>query len=240
MPVTSLTKSAIEMKPSNAPSDWPPLKAENLKVAAVLLAAGVSRRMSGRNKLLIEIGGEPMVRRTAKVYLAAGAAVHAVLGHEAERVGAALAGLPISAAINPNYAEGQENSVRAGIESLAGAYDAVLVALADQAALTPADIASLIHAFAASGGNRIVVPYFRNNRGNPVVFPARLIAATRKEGRNAVCRAFIDSNPQYVERYEADHDRFIIDVDTPDDLASFAERPQSVPHIESRLEDFAP
>ncbi len=72
------------------------MKAQDLKAAAVLLAAGLSRRMGERNKLLIEIGGEPLVRRTAKVYLAAGVDVHAVLGFEAREVRAALEGLPIS------------------------------------------------------------------------------------------------------------------------------------------------
>ena len=45
------------------------MMAQELKFAAVLLAAGMSRRMGERNKLLIEIGGVPLVRRIARVYL---------------------------------------------------------------------------------------------------------------------------------------------------------------------------
>lgn len=200
------------------------MNARNFKVAAVLLAAGLSRRMGERNKLLIEIGGEPLVRRTAKVYLAAGAEVHAVLGHDAEMVRAALAGLPVSFVTNSHYEEGQQSSVRAGVESLAEGYGAILVALADQAALTPADIASLLDAFARCGGNRIAVPYFRGHRGNPVAFPARLIAEMRAAGKNAASRTFIDDNPRLIEQYEAGHDRYIIDIDTPEDLSSFKKR----------------
>lgn len=197
------------------------MSGKEIKAVAVLLAAGMSRRMGERNKLLISIGGEPLVRRTARVYLGAGVDVHAVLGYEADQVRAALADLPISFTENPHYAQGQQSSVRAGIDSLGGGYDAVLVALADQAALTPADIASLLAAFAKSGGDRILVPYFRGNRGNPVVFPASLIAEMRAAGRNAAGRAFIDANPQLTGRFEADHNRFSIDIDTPEDLASF-------------------
>jgi molybdenum cofactor cytidylyltransferase len=199
------------------------MKAQDLKVAAVLLAAGLSRRMGERNKLLIEIGGEPLVRRTAKVYLAAGVDVHAVLGFEAGQVRAALEGLPITFVTNPHYEEGQQSSVRAGVESLPQGYDVLLVALADQVALTPADIASLLDAFAACGGDRIIVPFFQGLRGNPVAFPARL-AATRAAGKNAVSRAFIDNNPQLIEQYEAADERFIIDIDTPEDLASFGKK----------------
>jgi molybdenum cofactor cytidylyltransferase len=216
------------------------VRANDLKVAAILLAAGLSRRMGEPNKLLIEIGGEPLVRRTARVYLAAGADVLAVLGHEAEQVRAALADLPVSFAVNPHYEEGQQSSVRVGIESLTGGFDAILVALADQAALTPADISDLIGAFARSGANRILVPYFRGNRGNPVVFPARLIAEMRAAGRNAACRSFIDNNPQLTERFEADHDRFIIDIDTPDDLASFRGKLLPGRMTQKKLEDNAP
>jgi len=208
------------------------MKAEDLKVAVVLLAAGLSRRMGERNKLLIEIGGEPLVRRTARVYLAAGADVHAVLGHEAEQVRAALADLPISFTTNPHYAEGQQSSVRAGVDSLAGAYDAILVALADQAALTPADISSLLEAFARRGGDRITVPYFHGARGNPVAFPAALIEEMRSQGRNAACRNFIDSNPQLTQRFEAENDRFVIDIDTPDDLAALEGRLRAIPPSE--------
>lgn len=197
------------------------MKAENFKAVAILLAAGFSRRMGERNKLLIEIGGEPLVRRTAKVYLAAGVDVHAVIGHEADAVRAALADLPVSFVENLAYADGQQASVCAGVESLPPGYDAILVALADQAALTPADIEDLLAAFAGSGGDRILVPYFGEHRGNPVVFPARLAADMRAAGVNAVSRSFIDANPQLSTRYEAGHNRFIIDIDTPGDLAPF-------------------
>jgi len=192
-----------------------------LKVAVILLAAGLSRRMGDRNKLLIEAGGEPLVRRTANAYLAAGADMYAVLGHEAERVGAALAGLRLTFVQNPNFADGQQTSVRAGLEALAGGYDAVLVALSDQIALTSADISDLVHAFAESSRDRILIPYYKGERGNPVVFPAQIIADIRASGRNAACRAFIDGNPGLTRRYEAANDHFVIDIDTPEDLQAF-------------------
>jgi CTP:molybdopterin cytidylyltransferase MocA len=108
--------------------------------AAVLLAAGLSRRMGARNKLLIEIHGEPMVRRVARLYLAACAHVYAIVGYEAERVRDALKDLPVTVVENTRFAEGQAASVRVGLENLTGRYNAVVMALADQAALTADDI----------------------------------------------------------------------------------------------------
>ena len=178
-----------------ASGEQPGKPASPLKVAVVLLAAGLSTRMGERNKLLIEIDGEPLVRRTARTFLATGADVHVVVGYEAAAVRTALAGLPLAFVENPNFAEGQATSARAGVDSVPAGYDAVLVALADQAALTPADINDLLRAFAESGRSRILIPIFQGQRGNPVVFPPEIIAEIRASGRNVACRKFIDSQP---------------------------------------------
>ncbi len=196
------------------------ITAGRTNAAAILLAAGLSQRMGSQNKLLIEIDGEPLVRRTAKTYLAAGAAVHAVLGYEAARIRAVLKDLPVSFIENPAYAEGQPSSVRAGVESLSGNFSAVIVALSDQPSLTPADILGLLDAF-AEAGNFILIPYFNGRRGNPAVFPATLIAEMRALGLNAVSRDFIDRNPHLTRAYDAPNDHFVIDIDTPEDLAAF-------------------
>jgi molybdenum cofactor cytidylyltransferase len=202
----------------------------SVKAAAVLLAAGLSRRMGERNKLLIEIDGEPLVRRTAKTYLQAGVEVYAVLGHEVELVREALAGLPVSCVENPEYEEGQPSSVRAGVDSLGGAYDAILIALADQPALTPGDVSDLIRAFSESGGGRIVIPYCGERRGNPAVFPAAIVAKIRAAGRYAAYRGFIDKHPELTFRYQAANDHYAIDIDTPEDLAAFQPDPKRAQH----------
>jgi molybdenum cofactor cytidylyltransferase len=150
--------------------------------------------------------------------------VHVVLGYEAEQVRAALGNLPAAFVQNPDYAQGQPTSVREGIDSLAGGYAGILVALADQAALTAEDISGLVQAFAADGGGRILVPYHQGRRGNPVIFPATLIEEMRGQGRNAACRSFIDNNPDLVYRFEAPNDHTVIDIDTPDDVIAFETR----------------
>jgi len=192
-----------------------------LDVAVVLLAAGLSRRMGAQNKLLINIEGAPLVQRAARTYLATGARVHVVLGHEAERVRAALDDLTLTFVENPRFTDGQASSVRVGIDSLSGTPDVVLVALADQIALTAEDISDLLEAFAKGDRGCILVPYYGERRGNPVAFPGTLIAEMTASGRHADCRTFIDDNPQLVQRYEAANDHFVTDIDTPEDLIAF-------------------
>ena len=77
-------------------------------VAGVLLAAGRSSRM-GSNKLLLGVGGEPLVRRAARVALEAGLdPVVVVTGHQAALVEAALRGLPCRAAVSYTHLRAHE------------------------------------------------------------------------------------------------------------------------------------
>jgi molybdenum cofactor cytidylyltransferase len=89
------------------------------RVVAILLGAGRSQRMGGRNKLLMDVDGQPMVRRVAVTLLNSRLReVIAVLGHDHARVAAALAGLPVRIVVNDEYALGQMSSVRAGIAAI--------------------------------------------------------------------------------------------------------------------------
>ena len=104
-------------------------------IHAVVLAAGASTRM-GTHKLLLPLGGEAIVRRTVREICAAGFdAVLVVVGHEHEKVMAALAGLPVSSAVNTSFAAGMGSGFRTAIEQVGDA-DAAMFALADQPFLT--------------------------------------------------------------------------------------------------------
>jgi len=107
-------------------------------VAAVLLAAGSSTRM-GENKLLLSIDGQTVVARAARAAAAAGLdPIVVVLGHEAERVRAALDGLACQTVINPDHARGKGTSLQAGVREVAAssAADAAVVMLADMPFIT--------------------------------------------------------------------------------------------------------
>jgi len=114
------------------------------RVAAVVLAAGSSSRM-GRNKLLLELAGETLVRRAVRSAVAAGVDdVVVVLGHEEPRVRAELAGLACIPVVNPDHAEGAGTSVRTGVRHLAGGAEAIVVVLADMPFVTAEMIAAVV------------------------------------------------------------------------------------------------
>ena len=115
-------------------------------VAAVVLAAGASTRM-GSQKLLLPLGGEPLVHRTVRTVCDAGFdEVLVVVGFEAENVRHALEGLDVRFAVNADYATGMGSSFRAAVEHLAQA-DAAMFALADQPFVTAAEYRAILDAW---------------------------------------------------------------------------------------------
>jgi molybdenum cofactor cytidylyltransferase len=133
--------------------------AERLSIAAVVLAAGSSTRM-GRNKLLLEIDGEPMVRRAVRAAIEAGLGpVIVVLGHEADRVRAALAGLACSPVVNSEHAQGMRTSLQCGIERAAQDAGAAVVVLADMPFVSAPMIAALVERQRRTGAPLVVSRY---------------------------------------------------------------------------------
>jgi CTP:molybdopterin cytidylyltransferase MocA len=92
------------------------------------------------------------------------------LGHEAERVAAALH-LPAVARtiVNGDYEAGQSTSLRAGLTAAASESEAAVVLLGDQPSLEPQAIDKVIEAFGA-GGRPIARAIWQGTPGHPVVF----------------------------------------------------------------------
>jgi CTP:molybdopterin cytidylyltransferase MocA len=70
----------------------------------------------------------------------------------------------------------------------------------------------------------VVYPEVNGQRGNPVAFSGEVIAEMLESGKNVGCRKFIDANPAIVHKLQTTNDRFIIDLDTQDDIAAFEKR----------------
>ncbi|MFC4819947.1 nucleotidyltransferase family protein [Dokdonella ginsengisoli] len=116
---------------------------------AILLAAGASRRL-GHAKQLIEFDGEPLLRRAARALLATQPLeCVVVLGHDAARMRAALAGLPVREVLAADHEEGLSASLRAGVAALDARCAGALVALTDQPALQVDHLLALCDAWRA-------------------------------------------------------------------------------------------
>jgi molybdenum cofactor cytidylyltransferase len=143
------------------------------RAGAVVLAAGSASRY-GALKQALPWRGRPLVAHVAAQALACVDVrrVAVTLGAGAAEVQAALAGLPIEPVPVPNWADGQSQSVRAGLSALTrdkGPLGAVLFLLADQPGVSPALLSALIDRHRATLAP-VVAPRFNGQRGNPVLF----------------------------------------------------------------------
>lgn len=198
-------------------------RAASPRIAAVILAAGRSSRMGGRNKLLAELDGRPLIARTVSAVLASRARpILVVTGHDAQALRAALAGVADQIAFVHNDAHegGLGSSLRAGVAALDADVEAALIVLADMPRLRAAQIDAVAAAFRSDAERDICAPFFAGRRGNPVLFPARCFPALRSLTGDRGGRDLLRDQAERVVAVEVDGDGVLADVDTPEELAA--------------------
>jgi molybdenum cofactor cytidylyltransferase len=196
-----------------------------LHVGAVLLAAGAGRRMGGVAKPLIRLQGVPLIRRQLVALSGAGVdEVVVVTGHARTEVEQQVQSFPVTLIHNPSHGDGQQGSVRSGLEALNGPFDAVFVVPSDQPLISADDLVELIGAFKKRHGGHVVVPVVNGQRGNPILLDQIALEQILISDTALACRKLIDDNPELVHVYETANTHFVTDLDTPDDLQEFAER----------------
>ncbi len=196
-----------------------PAPEKGRRVAAVILAAGRSTRMGAVNKLLAEIGGKSLVRIAAEQALASHASpVIVVTGHERERVAAALDGMPVRLAHNPDFAAGLGTSLRTGIAAVPENADGAIVCLGDMPQVDAPLIDRLIAAFDPARGALVVVPTIAGKRGNPVVWARRFFQDLTAIGGDIGARHLIGSYAEAVVEVPVAGGAALTDIDTPESL----------------------
>ncbi len=197
-----------------------------LRVGAVLLAAGEGSRLGRVPKCLLSLQGVPLIKRHMIALSGAGVdEVVVVTGYYHAEVEPTVESFPVSVVRNTAPEEGQQSSVRLGLEALTNTLDLVLIMLADQPLLTADDLTELISAFKKRPPETsIVYPEVQGQRGNPVIFSGELISQLLASDKKIGCRKFIDDNPALVHKHITVNDHFILDIDTPADVESFMKR----------------
>jgi molybdenum cofactor cytidylyltransferase len=185
-------------------------------IAALVLAAGLSRRM-GRPKLLLELEGKTLLRWAVDGVVRHVDETVVVAGPDDAAIRATLAGLPVRFVTNPDPARGQGASIAVGVAGLSPGTGAVLIVLGDQPRLHR-DVVPALRAAADRSGLPIVAPVYRGVQGNPVLFAASVFGELAALGEDAGARAVVLRDPTRVECVPFDLP-MPADVDTPTDFA---------------------
>ena len=196
---------------ADRPASTPPLP----RVAAIVLAAGESRRMRGGDKLLRTVRGVPLVRRAALTALGSDCSETIVaLQPRQRRRSRCIADLPVRITYSGQAFKGMGNSLQSGLAAVSGPADGVIVLLADMPEIESGDLNALIREFES---NRIVAAGAEGLMGNPVLLPCKLFAELSRLAGDAGARTVISSRPQMVKIVNRPGRRALLDLDTPED-----------------------
>ena len=191
-------------------------------ISAIVLAAGMSRRMEGENKLLLPFGDKTMLETTLGQILASGVGeVVVVTGHEAEQVQGILKNRPVKITFNPDFSTGMTTSIQAGIRAASPEIQGFMICLSDMPLIDSAIYRQLAEVFfeKIKTAPRVIVQLvFENTPGNPVIFSAvfknEILALEHPEG----CKPIVQANREFVVRVSVSSDSILRDADT---LADF-------------------
>lgn len=188
-------------------------------VAAIVLAAGASRRL-GHPKQLLAYGNETLLQRSIRFASEAGAApVFAVLGAHADAVAAAMACGPALLVLNQQWERGIASSIHAGLGALnavAPHASAALILPCDQPRLTAGHLRALIEAFTAQTEPSIVASTYAEVLGVPAIFPRSAFAHLHALSGDKGARALLADPPCALVSVPFPGGE--VDIDIPADL----------------------
>ncbi len=185
-------------------------------IAAILLAAGRSRRM-GAFKPLLPFGERTVIEACVHHLLEAGAEpVVVVVGHRAEEVRASLSNLPVIFAENSEAGSEMSISIARGVEKVPDEAEAVLIALVDQPAIPSEAIRRLIDERQSAGAS-LVVPTHEGRGGHPVFIDLKYRGELLKLDSQRGLRGFFEAHREEVSRVAVASPYIARDMDTWDD-----------------------
>jgi len=200
-------------------------KSPKLRLAILILAAGEGSRLGGYPKALLKKDGSSLLSRFIQSAINHNPVeILTVTGFYADEIEAEIQAIQkdfqtqVTWIRNLEPEVGQSSSVRLGLESLRSNFDALLIALCDQPNVGTQEIELLLEQFLQRTANQeIILPIVDGQRGNPVLFSREVIQSILLMP-GMVCRTYMDQYPELVKTYATDHDAYILDVDTQDDI----------------------
>ena len=188
----------------------------NVKVKALVLAAGSSKRFGSRKLIAKLPGGETVLRRTLnriKLALPNVTVISSIELYSSISLSDSLSEIEIFA----DSHKGMGASLSHGIK-LSQKSNACLVCLADMPFIqtsTYREIASKLTK------NNIVVPVYKGKQGNPVGFGERFFRELASLSGDKGGRTLIDKYSDSTSYISVDDPTILYDIDTPEDLEKY-------------------
>ena len=191
-------------------------------IAAIVMAAGRSRRMAPLNKLLVtDKAGKPMIARVVDNVLSSNARpILVVTGHQHEQIEHALAGRPVRYVHASDFAMGLAESLKAGIAAVPPECAGAIVCLGDMPLVTGRMIDRLLAVYDPEEGRKIVLPTFRGKQGNPMIWDRSYFSAILAISGDSGARFLVGKHAEAVAEVEMADDAVLRDFDTTESLST--------------------
>ncbi len=188
-------------------------------IAAIVLAAGLSRRM-GQPKLALPWGDTTVIGQVVAVLSAAGVAeIVVVTGGARQELETTLRGTPARLAFNPRFeASEMIDSLQVGLAQLPPIVEATLIALGDQPQIQLPVVQAVLKAY-AEHPSRLIVPSYQMKRGHPWLVVRSLWAELSQIRPPETLRDFLGRHTEEIYYLPVSTDTILRDLDTPADYA---------------------
>ena len=186
------------------------------KVTILIPAAGFGRRMGGADKLLLDVDGMPLLRRTVMRALATDNAVIVALPRDPPDRLDAIDDLPVKTVFVDKPDLGMSQSIVSGVRAIKDTCDGVMILPADMPDIDTSDMAKVIECFQQLGARHICrATTDKGAAGHPVIFPKSdfpaLLELSGDEGGRSILKA-----ADHIELIPLKGNRALTDLDTPE------------------------
>ena len=189
-----------------------------MKISAIILAAGESKRMGSLNKLLLPIHEEPIIRIVCKNVIKAKLdQVILVTGHQSSEIKKVVPDQINQIIHNSQWKNGMMSSIFAGMSKLDDDIDGNLIILGDMPLISTKTIKLIKREFQKYDGEHIVYPTFSNKQANPVIFPKKYFSEILNSQGDKGCKKVLKKYPKDSIGIEFHSNEVIVDCDTRDD-----------------------
>ena len=195
-----------------------------IKISCLLLAAGLSSRMTIGNKLLLKVKSLTIVEKTIKNLVNCNIdSFFIILGHQSNLLSKVLKNFKIPLIINESYKEGMSSSIKKGISLIDNKSNGVMICLADMPKITSKTYNILISKFKKfynSATPLIILPEYDGKTGNPVILSNHFFSELKEISGDIGAKYLIKKNKKYIKKVNIYESYILEDID---DLKKYKE-----------------
>ena len=193
-----------------------------LNIAAIVLAAGCSRR-AGANKLLADVDGEPLFLKAVHAAIRSKAKpVYVITGYQNEEIEKALENLDVNILHNPSYSSGVKTSIMLGLNSLPSSCKGALLVPADMPNITERFLNKMIKAYNPEIAKQLLVTSYKGVKYNPVLWSRDLFKQADIVPEESNIRVIFPQHEDYTTKVETSNKKMLLDVTYKGDIEAIS------------------